>query len=70
MSGDETQLTWELQDAVLLLDVSCVSMYLHTWVCVHSLHTCFFPLTDSEKCLKRRLVLVRKLRTVVSVKSR
>lgn len=30
MNGDETQLTWELQDLVLVLNVSCVSMYLHT----------------------------------------
>lgn len=43
MNGDEAQLMQELEDPGLVLDVSCVSMYLHTQFCVHSFHTYFSP---------------------------
>jgi len=69
MNEDEAQLTWKLQGPILVLDVSCIHVFTYIVLCAFVTYL-FFPPTDIEKCLKRRLVLVRKLRTVVNVKSR
>lgn len=42
-NGDETQLTWERHDLVLVLDVLCIHVFIYIGLCAFVIYLFFSP---------------------------